>query len=338
MSIVDSNDIQDLGLLDSLQVHFENNEATTDYLNSMFINASSIVFESSRYITYHNVLMSIYAIWEKVNQGALEKMKQSKKLTDLSKFTKRLFNCHTLQTVRSKIAKRKSKQPASDIPLESSEPLAKISRKRERQFDIFKGPKMIAKCQNQPGVIVDEVSRQSTERTSPAWERCSYMTLVILNLNDEGIDFEEETRYNMLLQASIAHTFDQFLDRILDCGLDVICSISPLRLCSTCPVPPSDPPEVNRRLRFGRCWRMRNSKFKVLGFLLDTPGNFSCLQWCPDTGYLHNDSFTVTMYIDEHEPEFLPVFELFRKGESTVKSFIEQLGTVGVTCVASLYF
>jgi hypothetical protein len=180
-----------------------------------------------------------------------------------------------------------------------------VPKRSSRFFDIYNGPKLIATMQDTGGYIVPK----RVESKLSEWLICSFARLQ---------SYDDTSDTVLLSHLSYCEGFVMYVERILDQGFDIAAATNP-----------------STRNLLGRSWRMLQ-KGKVVGSLLDYPGQFSCLQWVPIAGELESSDFTMTMYVKENVPVFDTCFNCFMKCKA-VSSLITALEREDISVVPMLY-
>ncbi|KAL0484257.1 NR1H3, partial [Acrasis kona] len=151
-----------------------------------------------------------------------------------------------------------------------------------------------------------------TETTPSSREYC---TVACYNQLDESIIHKHKSH---------CQGFGQFMKRLLSHGMDLIAAGNQESNLNTF---------TNRHhimMRMGRCWRIMHMN-QVMGCLLDSGGQFSCLDWVPVVGELENEHMSVCMYIPQCDLLFEKCFQWFMTCRS-VNEMIERLEMNG-NCV-----
>ena len=168
------------------------------------------------------------------------------------------------------------------------------------------------------------------------------MKLVLLNTDDDEVNFDEATKDAILRHSSITNNFEAFLERLLDHGMDLIGSVipvshSPIDVTFTPRRSPQTLEDVrNREYLVGRSWRITKSK-KVIGCVVDHFGYFGCLQWQPREDFLQNSDYSMTLYIPPKTTEFNECFNMYAKSKDMdiLRTHLER---AGYETIPTVYF
>jgi hypothetical protein len=335
----------DFGFVDSLYTVMKNRDDSSDYCSSVFAKRATKIEFKILYMTFNNFLHAIYDLWLKVQEEMHESpdLYLPKRDTLFSHFFTEHFQSRKVEIATSKLRERnlndKSRFRVHPLRAEKT-PYDVIPKKTFRQFDVFKGPKMIAKCEDQPGYVIYE---GGNDRNSGTWNRNPYMKLILLNTDDDEVNFDEDTKEAIVRHSSIANTFNQFIERLLDHGLDVVGSVVPMTYSNSASntirshrVETIDDVH-NREYIVGRSWRLTQD-LRVIGCMNDHPGNFCCLEWqSHDSDDMKNPNCSMTLYIPPGTSLFSMCYNLFTKATS-LENLRELLARAQIEAIPTLYF
>lgn len=194
-----------------------------------------------------------------------------------------LMRPERLERFRQIIHTRKIKPTIDAVRYESASErkTSKYSTTTTLKFDIFRGPYPMATIESRPGVI-QNVNNKIIEKSR-------FVNLVPTSRGD----LEQ-----MIHIVYKSENFAQLLRLLTQEGFDLVTA-----------------QEQRARSPIGRCWRFLCQNDTV-GCVMDYPGQMGCFNWQPALPDLFNDKFCVTVYVNEDNPVFAKILDMFLKARS----------------------